>query len=400
MTQHLFRFQSKYNKTSQLDFDMAGKPIPVPVPESALKILSIPDLQEAASKKLPKSAREFYNSGSTDQITVFENTTAYNKYRLRPRILVDVSQCSTITTSLGREIAFPLGISPAGLQAMAHPDGELATARACAKKGINMGISSYANHSVQEIREASGRTISHAMQMYTLNDRALELRMIQEAERQGCKAIFLTADSPVLGVRYNEWRNDFRTPEGLGLPIQGKTSEDIRKSTHDDGFAAFNAMNHSWVKEIPWLRSVTKMEIWIKGVLTAEDTLKAIEMGCDGILVSNHGGRQLDGVVASIDALPECVEAARGRIRIHIDGGIRSGTDIFKALALGAECCWVGRPALWGLAYDGEKGVELMLEMLHAEFKRCMQLTGCTSVKDITPACLGIVRSDGPLARL
>lgn len=283
---------------------------------------------------------------------------------------------------------------------MAHPDGELATARACAKKGVNMGISSFANYSIKEIREASGRKISHAMQMYTLNNRDLELSIIQEAESQGCKAIFLTADSPVLGVRYNEWRNDFRTPEGLDLPVFGRTSEDIRKSTHDDGFANLNAIDHSWAKEIPWLRSVTKMEIWIKGVLTAEDTLKAIEMGCDGILVSNHGGRQLDGVVASIDALPECVEAARGRIRIHVDGGIRSGTDIFKALALGAEYCWVGRPALWGLAYDGEKGVGLMLETLHTEFRRCMQLTGCTKVEDITKACLGVARPDGPLARL
>lgn len=188
---------------------------------------------------------------------------------------------------------------------MAHPDGELATARACAKKGVNMGISSFANYSAKDICKASGGKIAHAMQMYTLNNKELELRMIQEAERQGCVAIFLTADSPVLGVRYNEWRNDFRTPEGLNLPNMERNSEDIRKNTHDDGFANLNSSGHSWAKEIPWLRSVTKMEIWIKGVLTAEDTLKAIEMGCDGILVSNHGGRQLDGVVASIDALPE-----------------------------------------------------------------------------------------------
>lgn len=233
-----------------------------------------------------------------------------------------------------------------------------------------------------------------------MRDRDLQLKIIQEAELQGCKAIFLTADSPVLGVRYNEWRNDFRTPMGLSFPNIGLTSEKIQQQTHDDGFMTFNEDAHSWAREIPWLRSKTKMQIWIKGVLTAEDTLKAIEMGCDGILVSNHGGRQLDGVPASIDALPECVAAANGRIPIHIDGGIRSGTDIFKALALGAECCWVGRPALWGLAYDGEKGVELMIETLHTEFKRCMQLTGCNSVKDITKASLGIVRSDGPLARL
>ncbi|CAK4031310.1 probable glycolate oxidase [Lecanosticta acicola] len=377
---------------------MAGNPVPVPKPEEDIKILCIKDLQDAAAKKLPKGILEFYNSGSTDQITVNENSTAFNKYRIRPRVLRDVSNTNTSTTLWNRNVCFPLGISPAGLQAAAHPEGEKATARAAARRGINMAISSFANYSVAEIRAAGLDVgpIDHAMQLYTLQDRDLELRMIQGAERQGCKAIFLTADSPVLGVRYNEWRNDFRAPQGLGFPNVNWSTE----TTHDSAFKSFNADDHSWEREIPWLRSATKMEIWIKGVLTAEDTLKAIEMGCDGILVSNHGGRQLDGVPASVDALPECVAAAEGRIRIHVDGGIRSGTDIFKALALGAECCWVGRPALWGLAYDGEKGVEIMIETLENEFRKCMQLAGCRSVRDITKQCLGVVRSDGPLARL
>jgi (S)-2-hydroxy-acid oxidase len=362
-----------------------GAPVPVPVAE---KILCIADLKEAGSKKLPTSARgmsdivltedlarrfaaigspsghtnrqahstnsdpDFYNSGSTEQVTINENSAAYAKYRVRPRVLVDVSKCDTSTEVFGQKIKFPLSVSPAGLQAMAHPDGELATSRACAKSGVNMGISSYANYNIERIRDAglSVGPINHAMQLYTMRDRELELRIIREAEKQGCKAIFLTADSPVLGVRFNEWRNDFRTPEGFDFPIIDLTNEKIRNTTHDSTFLAFNDDSHSWHRDIPWLRSVTKMEIWIKGVLTAEDTLKAVEMGCDGILVSNHGGRQLDGVPATLDALPECVAAAEGRIRIHVDGGIRTGTDIFKALALGAECCWVGRPALWGLA--------------------------------------------------
>ncbi|KAM0694409.1 hypothetical protein Q7P36_004764 [Cladosporium allicinum] len=376
-----------------------GAPVPVPVTE---KILCIADLKEAASKKLPTGAREFYNSGSTEQVTINENSVAYSKYRVRPRVLVDVSKCDTSTEIFGEKIKFPLSVSPAGLQAMAHPDGELATSRACAKAGVSMGISSYANYNIERIRDAglSVGKINHAMQLYTMRDRELELRIIREAESQGCKAIFLTADSPVLGVRFNEWRNDFRTPEGFDFPIIDLTNEKIRTTTHDSTFLAFNDDSHSWHRDIPWLRSVTKMEIWIKGVLTAEDTLKAIEMGCDGILVSNHGGRQLDGVPATLDALPECVAAAEGRIRIHVDGGIRTGTDMFKALALGAECCWVGRPALWGLAYDGQKGVELMLDTFYNEFRRCMQLTGCNSVSDITRACLGLYKTDGPLARL
>lgn len=239
---------------------------------------------------------------------------------------------------------------------MAHPDGELATSRACARKGVSMAISSFANYSAQDIRDAGlsvSPAVGHAMQLYTMKDREVELKILRDAEAAGCSAIFLTADSPVLGVRYNEWRNDFRTPDGLGFPILGWDSETIRKQSHDDSFMTFNDDSHNWEREIPWLRRVTKMQIWIKGVLTAEDTLKAIEMGCDGVLVSNHGGRQLDGVASTLDVLPECVEAAAGRIPIHIDGGIRSGTDIFKALALGAEHVWVGRPAIWGLAVSG-----------------------------------------------
>ncbi|MCJ1240447.1 hypothetical protein MMC14_008450 [Varicellaria rhodocarpa] len=376
---------------------MAGLPVPVPNQSAKQVILSIADLEEAASAKLNEGIR-----GATDQVTLRENSAAFSKYRIRTRVLRDVSNVDTSTSVFGRRIAFPLCVSPAGLQAMAHPTGELATSRACAKRGINMAISSFSNYSIEDVRKAGLEVgpLTHAIQMYSMQDRELQKRVIQRAEAAGCTAIFLTADSPVLGVRYNEWRNDFRTPEGLEFPILERTTEAIRAQTHDGGFTSFNSDRHSWEREIPWLRSITSMQIWIKGVLTAEDVHLAVEYGCDGVLVSNHGGRQLDGVPATLDALPECVEAAGGRIRIHIDGGIRSGADIFKCLALGAECCWVGRPVLWGLAYDGEAGVGLMLDTLYEEFKRCMQLTGCKSVSEITKASLGRIRVDGPIARL
>ncbi|KAF2624302.1 (S)-2-hydroxy-acid oxidase [Macroventuria anomochaeta] len=372
------------------------------VPPSEHIILSISDLQSAAAAKLPTGIRDFYNSGSTDQITVLDNSNAYKKYKLRPRVLRDVSNVSTSASVLGKTIDFPLCVSPAGIQAMAHPLGELATSRACAKRNVHMGISSFSNYSVEEICEASRAIapIGHVMQVYSMKDRAKQERIIKRAEQVGCVAIFLTADSPVLGVRYNEHRNDFRTPAGLAFPMLEKTSEMIRADTHDASFVGFNSDYHSWAREIPWLRSITKMQVWIKGVLTAEDVLLAREYGCDGVVVSNHGGRQLDGTPATIDALPECVEAAAGQIRVHIDGGIRSGQDIFKALALGAECCWVGRPAIWSLAYDGEAGVRTMLDILYTDFRRCMQLTGCSSIADISKSSLGIARKDGPLARL
>jgi (S)-2-hydroxy-acid oxidase len=170
---------------------------------------------------------------------------------------------------------------------MAAPDGEIATSRACAKQNINMAISSFANYSVEEVREAGLEVgpIKHAMQLYTMKDRGLQERIIKRAEAAGCVAIFLTADSPVLGVRYNEWRNDFRTPAGLGYPMLERSSEQILTQTHDDGFLAMNSDSHSWGEDIPWLRSRTKMEIWIKGVLTAEDVLLAREYGCDGVIV-------------------------------------------------------------------------------------------------------------------
>jgi (S)-2-hydroxy-acid oxidase len=285
-------------------------------------------------------------------MTVHENDTAFQKYRLRPRVLVNVSKADTSTQAFGSKISFPLCVSPAGIQAMAHPDGELATSQACAKRNVHMSVSSFANYSIEEVTQVGLGVgpIKHAMQLYTMKDRALQERIIKRAEAAGCVAIFLTADSPVLGVRYNEWKNDFRTPAGLGFPMLEKSSEQILAQTHDDGFLAMNSDSHSWNEDIPWLRSKTKMEIWIKGVLTAEDVLLAREYGCDGVIVSNHGGRQLDDTPATIDALPECVNAAEGKIRVHVDGGIRSGADIFKALALGAECCWIGRPVIWGLA--------------------------------------------------
>ncbi|OJJ56505.1 hypothetical protein ASPSYDRAFT_156612 [Aspergillus sydowii CBS 593.65] len=366
------------------------------------KILSIADLEDSASRVLPKQVKEFFNAGATNEVTLYDNSAAYRKYRLLPRVLKDVSNVNTKIPLFDKEISFPLCASPAGIQAMAHPDGELATSRACANMGVHMGVSSYANYTVEQIIEASKEVgpINHAMQLYIMNDKPKQERIVRRAEAAGCKAIFLTADSPVLGVRYNEWRNGFKPPPGLGYPMYERSSEWIQGQSHDDGFTASNSDSHSWAVDIPWLRRVSNMEIWIKGVLTPEDVETAIEYGCDGVVISNHGGRQLDETPATLDALPACAKAARGRIRIHVDGGIRSGSDIFKALALGAECCWVGRPVLWGLAHDGQKGVELMLQILFDEFKRCMQLTGCKTISDISPASLAVVRADGPLARL
>ncbi|GME32030.1 (S)-2-hydroxy-acid oxidase [Neofusicoccum parvum] len=381
---------------------MAGKPVPTQAGPEPM-ILSIDDVKQEADKNLSKTARDFYNAGATTQTTVHDNIAAFAKYRLLPRVLVDVSRADPSTTVLGTRISFPCCIAPAGLQAMAHPSGELASSRAAARRGIHMGVSSYANHSIEEIRAAGAAVgpVAHAMQLYSMRDRALQERIVARAEAAGCRAILLTADSPVLGVRWSQTRNHFRTPAELGFPMMevGDGMERVTKITHER-MHGWLSDAHSWAEEIPWLRARTKMEIWVKGVLAPEDVVRAREWGCDGVVVSNHGGRQLDGTPASIDALPACVKAAEGKIRVHVDGGIRSGADVFKALALGAECCWIGRPTVWGLAYNGESGVDKVLNILYDEFKHCMQLTGCSTVADISKASLAIVRAEGPLARL
>ena len=325
-----------------------GAPIPQPTTET---ILSIADLKAAADKNLPTSASEFFNSGSTDQRSLLANETALARYHLRSRVLVNVKNLDPSTTCLDHRIKFPLCCAPAGIQGMAHPDGELATSRAVRAMGVNQAISSYASYSVEDIVCAGGRgddAPSYAIQMYPMSDRAMQERIIRRAEAAGCKAIFLTGDSPVLGVRYNEWKNDFRTPEGIEFPILERDTKTIRETTHDDVFKSFNDDGANWEHDIKWLRDRTKMKIFVKGVMCGEDVANAVKWGVDGVIVSNHGGRQLDGVPGTMDVLEECVEAAKGsNVEVHVDGGFRRGSDLFVALALGAKCCWVGRPTLW-----------------------------------------------------
>lgn len=231
--------------------------------------------------------------------------------------------------------------------------------------GVNQAISSFASYPIDEIVSAGGNddsAPSYAIQLYPMSNRGLQERIVKRAEQSGCRAIFLTGDSPVLGVRYNEWRNDFRTPSGISFPILERDTETIRSTTHDTGFAGLNDDGAHWAAEIPWLRARTKMKIFVKGVMCAEDVEAAIRWGVDGVIVSNHGGRQLDGVPGTMDVLEECVRAARGsKLEVHVDGGFRRGSDVFVALALGARCCWVGRPTLWVSLFIKFVGVLMLI---------------------------------------
>lgn len=246
----------------------------------------------------------------------------------------------------------PLGISPTAMQRLAHKDGEAATSRAAAKLGLPMCLSSYSNTSLEDVKQ-EGNGNPYMMQMCIVNDRNVTRQLLQRAQAAGYKAVFVSVDVPVLGRRLNEMRNNFTLPEDLAFPnilSSGNDEFAVNPETKQKGPQAYDD-TLEWDEIIPWLKeNAGDLEIWLKGVTTPADVEMAIKYGVDGIVVSNHGGRQLDGMPSTIDALAECAPIARGRIQIAVDGGIRRGTDIFKALALGAQYCFIGRIAIWGLA--------------------------------------------------
>ncbi|GAA6022734.1 hypothetical protein JCM10207_008083 [Rhodosporidiobolus poonsookiae] len=361
-------------------------------------IFTIADLRLAANKRLPKMYREYFDEGAMDLITVRDNEEAYNRLKIRPRILRDVTSVDPSTTIFGQKVAFPLGFSPTGNHKLAHPQGEIATSNAAAKFGIGMALSTYSTVALEDVI-AQGQGNPYVMQCSLVKDEQTNLQLIQRAEAAGYKALFVTVDAPTLGRRLNEIRNQFELPAGTEYP---NFSAEHRSSTIQDTASDSDALHYGkrFASLMKWIRAHTKLEVWLKGIYTAEDVEEAIANGVDGILVSNHGGRQADGVAATIDALPECVAAARGRVPVHIDGGIRRGSDIFKALALGAQHCWVGRVAIWGLAHNGEAGATLALQLLYDEFKTIMTLAGCATVADIKPSHLGRIGTDGVLSKL
>ncbi|KZZ90871.1 FMN-dependent dehydrogenase family protein [Moelleriella libera RCEF 2490] len=285
---------------------------------------------------------------------------------------------------------------------LAHPDGEMAVSRVAAKWNICMALSSYATESLENVA-AVGTGNPYAMQICVLRDRDTTLQILKKAAAAGYKAIFLSVDTPVLGRRLNEHRNNFLLPDDMSWPnLLSDGRKEMSNSVGEKADSNPHAFDPTldWDTVIPWLRANTKLQLWLKGVYTPEDVTLAILHGLDGVIVSNHGGRQLDGVPASLDALRVCAPIAAGRIPIAVDGGIRRGTDIFKAIALGASHCFVGRIPIWGLAYNGQEGVELALKILMYELKVAMSLAGCRTLKDISASHLAVLGTNGVLAKL
>ncbi|OJJ79194.1 alpha-hydroxy acid oxidase [Aspergillus glaucus CBS 516.65] len=356
--------------------------------------LTVKDIQDEAKKKLPQLYRYYFNEGAGEMVSLRDNENAFARYKLRPRVLRDVEEVDTTTEIFRTKVSFPLGFAPAAAHRLAHSDAERGTSRAASHNGIAMCLSTWSTTSPEEvIAQSSGNP--YAMQVSFFKDIEVTRCIIKRAEAAGYKALFVSVDLPVIGSRRNEQRNKWAFPSHIGFPsLQGAT--DDLMATYAAGYDA----SIRWDKIIPWLRKTTKMEIWLKGVSTAEDVQLAIEHEVDGVVISNHGGRQLDGQPATLDALRECGPVARGRIPLAIDGGIRSGADIFKALALGASMCFVGRIPIWGLAYNGEAGVDIALKILLEEFRHTMKFMGCRTIQDINPSHLSLLQMDGRLAKL
>ncbi|XXG66033.1 hypothetical protein AAC387_Pa05g3589 [Persea americana] len=378
-----------------------------------MEITNVMEYEAIAKEKLPKMVYEYYASGAEDQWTLQENRNAFSRILFRPRILIDVTKIDMTTTVLGFKISMPIMIAPTAMQKMAHPEGEYATARAASAAGTIMTLSTWATSSVEEV--ASTGPGIRFFQLYVYKDRNVVAQLVRRAERAGFKAIALTVDTPRLGRREADIKNRFTLPpyltlknfEGLNLGKMDKTNDsgltsyvagqvdqslswklNEREGISDEGslqlFAALREGRVTQMKDVKWLQTITHMPILVKGVMTAEDTRIAIQAGAAGIIVSNHGARQLDYVPATINCLEEVVKAAQGRVPVFLDGGVRRGTDVFKALALGASGIFIGRPVLFSLAAEGEAGVRKVLQMLRSEFELTMALSGCTSLKEIT----------------
>ncbi|HEV2660605.1 MAG TPA: alpha-hydroxy acid oxidase, partial [Ktedonobacteraceae bacterium] len=288
---------------------------------------------------------DFYASGSDDEVTLRANQADFARIRLRPRMLVDVAQCTTSTSVLGLPVQMPILVAPTSMHCLAHPEGECATALGAGRAGTLMIASSDATRSLEEIAQVANGPL------YIYHSLDVAAWMVQRAEAAGYQAIVLTVDFPAMGNRERSNRHAVPMPPP---PLV------------EANFVGIEEEGQEWVpvtwETVDWLRSITTLPLLVKGILTAEDARLSLEHGVSGIIVSNHGGRQLDGVVTSIQALPEIVEATAGRCEVYMDGGIRRGTDILKALALGARAVLVGRPVLWGLAVDGAGGVQQVLE--------------------------------------
>ena len=332
--------------------------------------INVHDYERLARERMDPAAWAYYSDGADDGVTLREERAAFGRLEILPRVLRGVVSPDLGTTLLGTPVRAPIAVAPTGVQGMAHPEGECATARAAGAAGTLMAVSTVSSRSPEEI--AASATGPLWFQLYVYQSREFAERLTRRAERAGYGAIVLTVDSPRWGRKERFARVEKDLPPGLdAVSMEGEMEEDQ---------AAPAAL--TW-EDVTWLRSVTPLPVVLKGILHPEDAALAVEHGAAGIVVSTHGGRQLDTVRPGIEALPRIVEVVDGRAEVYLDGGVRRGTDVLKALALGARAVLVGRPALWGLAAGGENGVRHVLDLLREELELAMALSGQHSVESM-----------------
>ncbi len=345
-----------------------------------MRPINVSEYEPLAKERLEPGAYDYFAGGAEDELTLRENRAAFARIKLRPRALVDVSRVELATTALNTPISMPILVAPMAYQRMATPEGELATARAAGACGTIMAVSTLATATLEEV--AAAATGPLWFQLYVYKDRAVSESLVRRAEAAGYRALVLTVDTPLLGRREADERNGFGLPAHLRMANftgrgEARPTEPGISALTLHTLAEFDP-SLTW-EALDWLRSVTRLPVVVKGILTHEDAALAVAHGADAVVVSNHGGRQLDTAMATIEALPEVVQAAAGKCEVYLDGGVRRGTDALKALALGASAVFVGRPILWGLAVEGEAGARRVLELLRHELELDMALAGrCT----------------------
>ncbi len=343
--------------------------------------LNVLDFERLAESVLEPGAFGYYAGGAADEQALAGNVEAWRRFRLRPRVLVDVSSVSTETTVLGTAVSMPLLVAPTAIQRLAHPDGEVGMARAAAAAGTIMCLSTIATATPGEVA-AAVPDAPRWFQLYVFRDRGVTGELVAQAVEHGYGAIVLTVDAPRLGRRERDFRTAFRVPEEIVVPGFAAAMGGWKGATPLELLGAIDP-TLTW-DDLNEVRSFSELPLVLKGIQTAEDAELACEHHVDGIVVSNHGGRQLDAVAPTAELLPEIVDAVAGRAEIYVDGGIRRGSDVVKALALGARAVMAGRAPLWGLACDGEAGARRVLELLRDDIELTLALLGCTS-----PATVG-----------
>lgn len=352
-------------------------------------LLTLSDYEEAAKSCFDRASWDFIAGGSGQERTLAANLAAFDRVRLRPRVLSGAGLPETKTTVLGRSWSAPIAVAPMAYHTLADPEGEVATARATGRAGLPLVVSTFAGRTFESIAEAASTPLW--LQVYCFRDRATTRQLVERAERAGFEALVLTVDAPRLGRRLRDLRNDFRLPDGM-VPANLTGGDFASPSAH--ALTEFDpALDWS---VIGWLREVSSLPVLVKGVLSAADARAALRAGVDGIVVSNHGGRQLDGAPATLDVLPEITAAVAGACPVMVDGGIRRGADVLAALALGADAILLGRPVLHGLAVGGEQGATNLLELITEELVEAMALTGTPSVAEASAALVGAEPAQPP----